>query len=331
MINTTYNPVLEVSELSWLRLTTPIRSPRIGTALVLERTTGERVVVASGERVPERHLGRYHRSYLVDLGRYGVKLHEQLPSRDPSFPFLATITFACQVLDPVAVIASGITDMTAAVRASLTRTMRTVAARHDVLSVASAEAALNSALDRFTGNDVIGLDSFVVELDTGHTSAIHEVRRTARLDGMRREEMAEVVRGGRDALIAQMLAKNNGDPSALMAHEADLKARESENQLEALRIVTASGERMEGFDARKHRDEILGRFLGPGDEKPSEPGKRLSRRSRVVGSLGPKPGGTTPPDDVGPTPQDGAAWRSSRVRGTSPEEPPRQEPGPDGT
>jgi hypothetical protein len=325
MINTTYNPVLEVSEISWLRLATPIRSPRIGTALVLERTTGERVVVASGERVPERHLGRYHRSYLVDLGRYGVKLHEQLPSRDPSFPFLATITFACQVLDPVAVVASGITDMTAAVRASLTRTMRTVAARHDVLSVANAEAALNSALDRFTGNDVIGLDSFVVELDTGHTSAIHEVRRTARLDGMRREEMAEVVRGGRDALIAQMLAKNDGDPSALMEHEAEMKTRENAHYLEALRIITASGETMEGFDARKHRTDILGRFLGPGGEEPRESGKRLSRRSRVVGSLVPKAGETTPPDAADPTPPDDGARRSSRVRGTAPGEPPRQD------
>ena len=322
MIDITYNPILEMTELSRIRLLSPIRPPRIGTALVLERLTGERVVIESGQPVPDPRLGDYHRSYVVDLARYGVKVHETLPSADPSFPFHATVGFACQVLDPVAIVAGRFTDMTAAVRGNLVRTMRTVAAAYDVLMVSEAETALNAALDRLRSGTTIRVDGFAVELDTGDVSEIHRVRRAARLDGMRRDEMSGVLRGGQDALVAQWLAKRGGDPSGLFAHQAEMKAMENEHYLTALRIVSASGEKVEGFDTRKHRDQILDRFLGRDGGEHKEPRRRLSKRARVMSSFDAEqadeatrdgePAQDTTADD---TARD-AEPRVSRVRGT---------------
>src|SRR5438445_890500 len=84
-------PIKDISELRRLRVTAPIRSPGIGTALVLEPAVGEPLVILPGERVPDPRTGNYRRSFLIDMARYGLKLDVELPSRDPSFAFNATV------------------------------------------------------------------------------------------------------------------------------------------------------------------------------------------------------------------------------------------------
>jgi hypothetical protein len=183
----TYDPILET--------VAPLASPRMGTALVLETALGEPLVVLPGERVPDRHVGGYRRANLVDLTLHGLLLEAELPSRDTfidgvpdvrrcqlssPFPFAATVSFSCQVTNPAMVAAGGIRDMTAAVRPRLVKILRSVAQRYDVLDVAVAEAALNSALDRYYGNSAVRLGQFTVELETGDLAALHALRRLTR-------------------------------------------------------------------------------------------------------------------------------------------------------
>jgi hypothetical protein len=183
----TYDPILSTSA--------QLASPRMGTALVLETALGEPLVVLHGERVPERQIGGYRRANLVDLRLHGLVLEAQLPSRDTfldgvadvtrlqlnsPFPFQATVSFTCQVTNPAMVAAVGIRDMTAAVRPRLVKILRAVSHRYDVLDVAVAEAALNSALDRYYGNSAVRLGQFTVELETGDLAALHALRRLTR-------------------------------------------------------------------------------------------------------------------------------------------------------
>ncbi|MCT2587874.1 hypothetical protein [Actinophytocola gossypii] len=280
----TYDPILETTELPRLRLGA-LTPPRMGTALVLEPARGEPLVVLPGERVPDRVFGNYRRSHLVDLGNYGLELTVALPSQDPSFRFDTTVSFNCQVTNPVMVTTNNIRDMTSAVRPRLVKILRAVSQRYDVLDVAAAEAAMNSALDRYYGNSAARLGEFTVELETGGTSAIHEVRRQARLGGMRRGDMRQVVDGGKNEMFAQWLALHDGDPDALFAQEADGTELERMFQLEAMRMYLSSGDDVEAFDKSRVREYIAERVLGDKMGPKPDTGKRLSRRDRIRASL----------------------------------------------
>jgi len=168
----TYDPILET--------TAPVTTPRTGTALVLETVRGQRLVVLHGEQVPARPSGGYRRAHLVDLTLHQLALEAELPSKDRTFSFDATVSFTCQVTNPAVVAAGGLHDLTATVRPRLVKILRAVTHRYDVLDVAVAEAALNSVLDRHYGNSAVRLGRFVVELETGDLSALHELRRLTR-------------------------------------------------------------------------------------------------------------------------------------------------------
>lgn len=165
----TYDPILETAEPPKVRSVAPC------TALVLETARGAHVVL-HGEQVPDRPLAGCHRSHLVDLSLHGLVMEARLPSRD-SFSFEATVSFSCQVINPVMVATSGIRDVTAAVRPRLVKILRAVAQRYDVLDVAVAEAALNSALDRHYGNSAVRLGLFTVELETDDLAAVGAISR----------------------------------------------------------------------------------------------------------------------------------------------------------
>jgi len=230
-------------------------------------------------------FGSYRRSHLVDLGNYGLELEVALPSKDPSFLFDTTVSFNCQVTNPVLVATNNIRDMTAAVRPRLVKILRAVSQRYDVLDVAAAEAAMNSALDRYYGNSAARLGEFTVELETGGRSRIHEVRRQARLGGMRRGDMRQVVDGGKSEMFAQWLALHGGDPDELFTQETDGTELERTFQLEAMRMYLSSGDDVEAFDKSRVREYIAERVLGDKVGPKLETGRRLSRRDRLRGSL----------------------------------------------
>lgn len=289
MPNTTYDPILEVRDLPRYRVLRPVNAPQLGTALVLEPKSGPPLVIHAGDAVPEARLGHYLRAFTVDLGQYGLQLDEMLTSADPSFAFNCSVTFSCRVRDPAMVVAHNIRDITAAVRLPIVRIMKAVAHHYDISQFNHAQAALNDALGTYTGDAAIQLGSYLVELHVGggartSSAEYHDLTREARLDGLRRSEMSEVVARGRDEMIAQWLIKNGGDPGALFDAEARAKLRESEHLLAAMGILSPSGGDDEPFDLKDERRRLLGRILGdsagPEDDRP---------RRRLSGSLAPRP------------------------------------------
>jgi hypothetical protein len=321
---TTYDPILEVRDLPRVRVLNPVAAPQLGTALVLEQKAGAPLVVHAGEAVPEARLGAYRRSFLIDLGQYGLQLDEQLPSADPAFLFTCLVTFSCRVRDPALVASRNIRDMTAAVRLPLVRIIRSVARNFDIAQFNAAEVALNDELCTYTGDAAVELGSYLVELVVGGGAAtsgaeFHDVAREARLDAIRRREM-DGVATSREEMIKQWLIKNGGDPSELIALDAESKRIESENLLRAIGLLSSSDTDEEPFDTKAEKRRLLGSFI----EKHggSVDGERPVRRRRLGGSLAPEsPADSAPPTetkartDEKPPEKSAPEERRSRVRG----------------
>lgn len=323
-MTTTYDPILEIRDLSRWQVFAPIASPQAGTALVLEAPGHEPLAIYPHERVPSPRLGNYRKAITVDLSQYGLQLNEELPSADRSFIHMCSLTFTCRVEDPVEIVRRGIRDMTDSVRIPLVRIMRAVARSYDISQSNEAEAALNEALEEFTGDTVVVLGSYLVELSVPgagaakSSEAFHDISREQRLDKIRRSEMLAIIAGGRDEVIAQWLAKHKGDPSALLEMEAEAKAVESEQVLRAIHMLSVSGKGDEPFDTRDERRRLLGRFLTDAPALPSadrSTATGASRRSRLAGSMGPVEPieGAVVVPDTEPT-------RTSRVKGKVPKE-----------
>ncbi|MFI9449485.1 hypothetical protein [Amycolatopsis sp. NPDC052450] len=286
MPTVTYDPILELRELPRLRIFTPIAAPRLGTSLVLEPEEGPPLVIAAGDRVPEARLGKYHRSYLIDLGNYALSLEERVPSADPSFQFTATVSFTCRVHNPTEIAKRRVRDMTGSLRLQMARLMRQAAREYDISEFNQAEAAMNAHLAKFTGDSAVYLGGYLVELHAGgaveqSSAEFHDTSRAIRMDRMRREPMADVVRGGRDEMYAQWLAKRGGDPSQLLEFEATARADEAELMLRTMKALEP-GEGGEPFAFREERKKLTARLLGePSEDRPKK------RKSRLTGSLAP--------------------------------------------
>ncbi|WP_245192954.1 hypothetical protein [Amycolatopsis alba] len=308
MPHVTYNPILEFRELPRFRVFSTITAPRLGTSLVLEPGEGQPLVIEAGDLVPEARLGKYRRSYLIDLRNYALQLEERVPSADPSFQFAATVSFTCRVHNPVEIARRRLPDMTESLRLSMARLMRQVAREYDISEFNQAEAALTARLAEFTGDSAVYLGGYLVELHVGgaveqSSAEYHDTSRAIRMDRMRREPMADVVRGGRDAMYAQWLAKRGGDPSQLLEFEATARADEAELMLKTMKALEPS-EGAEPFAFRAERKKLTAKLIGePVEERPKK------RKSRVTGSL-------APAADPAPEAQEKPV---NRVRGTGPE------------
>ncbi|MEC3975717.1 hypothetical protein [Amycolatopsis sp. H20-H5] len=321
MSNVTYDPIREIVPLRRIRVFKPVAPPPLGTCLVLEPDEGPPLVIEAGQRVPEARLGHYKRAYVVDLGRYGLRLEERLPSADPAFQFTASVSFTCRVHNPAIIATRGVRDITAFVRLPMAKMMRAVSRSYDIGESNDAEAALNAQLETFTGDSAVQLGGYLVELEAGGGAArssaeFHDTSREIRMDRMRRAPMSEVVSGGRDALRAQWLATHGGDPSELLEFEEANKAREAEQLLRA--IGALSGDKAaEPFDTRDERRRLMSHLLGESAE--GRPKRGSLRQSRIAGSLAGTSSKTSEKDSVAPPEENGQNEKDppvSRLRGT---------------
>lgn len=285
---TTYNPILERNELRSLRLTA-IPSPAIGTTLVLEPHQGRVIVISPGQPVPSPRTGRYKRSYVIDMNRYELKLDLSLPTRDPSFHFRGTVSFACCVRMPDLVATRGITDVAAVVRLPFMRLLRRVAQDFDISEANHAEAELNEVLAPYPGDDAITVGGYLVELSHGSQASAsnadwHDASRRNRLDEVRRQAVRATARGGTEALIEDLLANHGGDPREVLDMISRGKALEVEQLLAAMEIMGRGERNSEPFDTVKERRKLLDHLMngGSGGETQSS---HTSRRSRLAGSL----------------------------------------------
>ncbi|MFJ4713969.1 hypothetical protein [Streptomyces sp. NPDC088785] len=343
----TYDPVLEVTELSRWRLTSPLRPPDPGRALVLVRDSGPSLTVRCGEDVPSARYGAYRSVHTVDVGEHRLVLDIPLLSRDPAFSFRSRVDLVCAVVDPAEIVARGIRDMSGALYAFLRTALREVARDYDIAEFHRAERALNDAMAVFGGDDAVRLRSVHVELlvdeDEIATSGreFRKVERETRLARMRRTRHVEMIREeGVDGLIAEIVEKEGPRAALAWIEKSDAEQREVER--EVMRMVLERGDAdREPFEQTELERAVLDRVLrGGGDGLFGA----ASRRGRLTGSLSRalEPGAGDPPDAPAPAP-DPAALRGEvlrdgpRPRGTgrrpAPDAPPEDEPlpPPDGT
>lgn len=259
----------------------------MGTALVLERAVGEPLVVRPGDRVPEARMGNYRRLYRVDIANRGLSFTLTAPSTDPTFPFSVTVSFACQITDPVVIARDTVRDMTAALRPSLTTVVRDAAAHFDVLQPAAAQAAITARLNSAAPASAVRLSGFAVTVDAEDTAEIVTAKREIRVQEMRRDAMRPVAGGGRDEMLAHVMAITGGDPTPLLDREQEAKERTTQASLDALRVLMGSPTKLEDFNTTRISEQAMGTFFGDGSLiSAKRPGirDRIERKSR--GELG---------------------------------------------
>lgn len=316
----TYDPVLDVTELSRWRLTAPLRPPDPGRALVLVRDRGASLTVRSGEEIPSPRFGTYRSMFTVDLSEHRLILDIPLISRDPTFAFRSRTDLVCKVADPAKVVARGIRDMRGALHGHLRRLLREVARDYDIAEFHEAENALNAALGSFTGDDAVRLRNIHVELlvdeDEVTTSgrAFRDVVRETRLARMRRGRHVEMLHEeGVDGLIAEIMEREG--PRAALAWIEKGEAEKRAVKREVLRMVLERGDSdREPFEQAELERAVLAAALRDEDADFGAP----MRRGRLSGSLSRalEPGTADPVDD-GPDASlvRGEVLRDGRERG----------------
>ncbi|MFD9207817.1 hypothetical protein ACFVZM_16275 [Streptomyces sioyaensis] len=283
----TYDPVLEVAELPKWRLTSPLRPPDPGRALILVRESGPSLTIRSGEEIPSARYGSYRSVFTVDLGEHRLILDIPLLSRDATFSFRSRVDLICKVADPAKVVARGIRDMSGALYGYLRTTLREVARNYDIAEFHEAEQALNTALASFTGDDAIRLRNIHVELlvdeDEIATSGrdFRDVVRETRLSHMRRTRHVEMIREeGIDGLIAEIMEREG--PRAALAWIEKSEAEKREVKREVMRMVLERGDSdREPFEQTELERAVLEEVLRDGDGLF----ETATRRGRLRGSL----------------------------------------------
>ncbi|MEU6843266.1 hypothetical protein ABZ930_15485 [Streptomyces sp. NPDC046716] len=284
----TYDPVLEVTELSRWRLTSPLRPPDPGRALVLVRDSGPSLTVRSGEEIPSARYGGYRSVHTVDLGEHRLVLDVPLLSRDPTFSFRSRVDLICGVTDPAKIVARGIRDMSGALYGFVRKTLREVARDYDIAEFHQAERALNGAVASFAGDDAVRLRGVHVELLVDEDEIVtsgrefRDVERETRLSRMRRTRHVEMMREeGVDGLIAEIMEKEG--PRAALAWIEKSDAEQREVRREVMRMVLERGDAdREPFEQTELERAVLDEVLrGGGDGLFST----ATRRGRLTGSL----------------------------------------------
>ncbi|MFD8567729.1 hypothetical protein [Streptomyces sp. NPDC059639] len=318
----TYDPVLEVTELPKWRLTSPLRPPDPGQALVLVRDSGPSLTIRSGEEIPSARYGTYRSVHTVDLGEHRLVLDMPLLSRDPTFSFRSRVDLICKVTDPAKIVARGIRDMSGALYGFVRKTLREVARDYDIAEFHQAERALNGAVASFAGDDAVRLRGIHVELLVDEDEIVtsgrefRDVERETRLSRMRRTRHVEMMREeGVDGLIAEIMETEG--PRAALAWIEKSDAEQREVKREVMRMVLERGDAdREPFEQTELERAVLDEVLrGGGDGLFGT----ATRRGRLSGSLSRalEPAADEPADEPGtPAPGgSGDAPRSSTLRG----------------
>ncbi|MEB3963395.1 hypothetical protein OKJ48_24580, partial [Streptomyces kunmingensis] len=322
----TYDPVLDVAELPKWRLTSPLRPPDPGRALVLVRDSGPALTIRSGEEIPSARYGNYRSVHTVDLGEHRLILDIPLLSRDATFSFRSRVDLICKVTDPAKVVTRGIRDMSGALYGFLRKTLREVARDYDIAEFHEAEQALNAALAPFTGDDAVRLRGIHVELlvdeDEIATSGrdFRDVVRESRLARMRRTRHVEMIREeGIDGLIAEIMEKEG--PRAALTWIEKSEAEKREVKREVMRMILERGDAdREPFEQTELERAVLDEVLRNGDglfETATRRGRLRGSLSRALG-----PAADDPPGPEAAADAAGEEPRAPHLRGeVLPDEP----------
>ena len=315
-MNRTYDPILEIVETR--RVPRSLRAPEIGAALVFDRVAGPPVVVWPGQGLSDERIGKVRRIFRVDIANRSLSFSDRSPSNDHAFPFSVTVEFVCQVRDPLAIVTDSVHDMTAAVRPSLMAIIRQVTPHYDAMDVAGTENAITTRLFNDSPSHVVALSGFAVTVQLIDAAHIVSVHRENRVQKMRYDAMRPIVDGGREALLAQDMARNGGDSSEFLG-------REQTGMLNALRLLRGDNE-LEDINATALTEHAMDAFFGRKPKELESMGmrERIARKHRSYddGDVIDEPPSSRTPDPSSNATDAGAessseGRRTSRVRGTA--------------
>lgn len=281
MDHLTYDPVLDVQDLAWLRMLSPLRPPTPGRALILVPKEGHAVTIRPGEEIPGAWLGTYHKAITVDTTEHRLVLSVPLLSRDATFAFQSRVTLTCSVSDPAEVVARGIRDMSGALFDHIKQMLRSVSRDYDIAEFHDAEAALNRAVRDFDGDSAVRLRHLHVELLVDSEEAAtsgreyRDVVRETRLNGMRRQRHLEMMRAdGVEGLLAEIMEREGPRAALELIERAEVSERDE--LMKTFKLVLERGDAdREPFETAEIERTVLDRVLG-GSEAPFG-GTRVSR------------------------------------------------------
>ncbi|MEY9845885.1 hypothetical protein [Streptacidiphilus sp. MAP5-3] len=277
----TYDPVLDVQDLSWLRMLTPLRPPSPGRALVLVPHEGYAVTVRHGEEIPHARLGMYRQGITVDTTEHRLVLDMTLLSRDAAFAFRSQLALTCSVADPAEVVSRGIRDMSGALFDPIRRMLRSVSRHYDIADFHEAESALNREVRDLDGDRAVRLRNLHVELvidpDEAAASgrAYRDLVRDTRLDGMRRQRHLDMMRAdGVEGLLAEIMEREG--PRAALDWIERAESNERDELMKTFKLVLERGDAdREPFESADIERALVDRILS-GSDAPFG-GTRMSR------------------------------------------------------
>ncbi|AXX30416.1 hypothetical protein KCV87_04855 [Actinosynnema pretiosum subsp. pretiosum] len=287
--NQGYNPVLDSGRVERFGLTSQ-RSPRPGTALVLTRRDGGHVVVEPGQPVPSLRWGAFHWYAVVNTSSQHLLITSTGPSNDHAYSFEVTTRMVCRVLDPARLVGddrSGARNLASALAPSVEQVVRHVSHRHDPLATIAVERAVREALTRTAKPDWIALSDFKVTATCPDAGQLAEARRAIKVEQLRRDALQEVAGGGRDALLAQTMINNNGDPLPYLDRENAVQEQQAKQELEVVKLLLDQGN-LAPHEAAAVRTAFLeSRFGGHALPRTEGIRNRLTRRSPGALDRGP--------------------------------------------
>jgi hypothetical protein len=314
-VNTTYNPIIEVRELTRIRFQVRDLRPKAHTVLVLVSAGGEPLAIRPGQPTPQARTGAYREAYFIDIAEHQLQMECRLPSKDGAFYFNAHVSYRCQVAEPAVVVANRYTDAAAVIEPALKRTLRSVTRGKEPDQVADAEGqAYDELFRRLPGvpGFRVGDCSVELSLDGDEAAYVRKKRNAGHRHELDKDEMDVIrplVEAGDDGLLALYLTRHPDDAAAVVDLLRTYDHATAEHRLEALRVMFSKGGTDEDFDMERVRHSIAATIAE--EMRPSSSRLGISR-TRLRGTLlGGAAGELTSGDTSAPGPGDRAARRGA--------------------
>lgn len=263
-------PILDKLELRRLPFQRrPIAQP--GTTLVFQMADGQVVAPVHPYTTGETWWRGPKWAYVVDLRPHGATFEVELPSSAAAVYFAATVSYSWTVHDAAALVTGAVADPEAHCRGHLERRLPALTGRHAPLRIAEAERDLYDVLGRHPidlphGLRIQGLHvrlrmdadqaalakeqeigklrQELAERDAEGDGVLKRIRQRTDLE-LERERQTHylgTVGGGREAMMALVIAQHPDKAPQILDTMINLTEREEQRTLEAIKVLIDGGE-----------------------------------------------------------------------------------------
>jgi hypothetical protein len=158
----TYDPILEIQDLSSLGLLYRPPAPEPGVAMVFSGNSKPLLTILQGQRGVswgEMRWG-FNKLYKVDIAEHPLEFAFDTPCLGQTYLFHVTVSLRCSVAKPELIVENRVNDAAAWIKGSFERAARVISARYDFHQAQEVEQELNSQASQAligTGFAITGL------------------------------------------------------------------------------------------------------------------------------------------------------------------------------